>query len=149
MEAIEPLKQIDSVFCYSPSFDVIPKKKHTYTPYLCENDVMLRDAIRKSRFELYKQTSILSIYNKKEKTIYNLSKEQSSFVFFQLLKHALKNMPKTCEAKETMITICRDYYRGNLTELVSINSFNLTYKSSEAIYHGIQKKHLFTSKLTF
>ena len=43
------------------------------------------------------------------------------------------NMPKTVEAKQMMVSRCRDFYRGNLTELANINEFDLTYKSTEAI----------------
>ncbi|CAF4377511.1 unnamed protein product [Rotaria sordida] len=42
-------------------------------------------------------------------------------------------MPKTNEAKKTMVTTCRNYYRGNLTELANIDEFNRTYKSTDAI----------------
>jgi hypothetical protein len=94
---------------------------------------MLRDAISKSREELNQQTALLSMYNKKEKTTWNLSKEQGSFLFFQFFKIILKNLPKMYEAKQKMIRICRNYYRGNLTELANIDDFDRTYKSSDAI----------------
>jgi hypothetical protein len=73
------------------------------------------------------------MYNKKEKATRDLSKEAGSFLFFQLFKTVLKNMPKTAEAKKTMVTTCRNYYRGNLTELANIDDFDRTYKSVDAI----------------
>jgi hypothetical protein len=94
---------------------------------------MLRDAIRISCEELDKQTAIFNMYNNKEKAIYNLLKEQGSFLFFQLFKFLLKTIPKTYEAKQTMITLCRNYYRGNLIELSNIDDFDRTYKSWDAI----------------
>jgi hypothetical protein len=42
-------------------------------------------------------------------------------------------MPKTVEAKKTMVTTCRNYYRGNLTELANIDDFDKTYRSENAI----------------
>jgi hypothetical protein len=42
-------------------------------------------------------------------------------------------MPKTAEAKKTMVTTCRNYYRGNLTELANIDDFDKTYRSENAI----------------
>ncbi|CAF1320589.1 unnamed protein product [Rotaria sordida] len=136
IEAIEPLKQIDSVFFYSPasgSIVDIGQQQHSYLVNLCENEATLIDTIRKSREELDKQTAAFSIYNKKEKATRDLSKEAGSFLFFQLFKSVLKNMPKTAEAKKTMVTTCRNYYRGNLTELKNIDDFDRTYKSSDAI----------------
>lgn len=73
------------------------------------------------------------MYNKKEKATRDLSKESGSFLFFQLFKTVLKTMPRTPEAKKTMVTTCRDYYRGNLTELKNIDEFDRTYKSIDAI----------------
>ncbi len=93
----------------------------------------LNDTIRKSRDELDKQTAAFSMYNKKEKATRDLSKESGSFLFFQLFKSVLKNMPRTPEAKKTMVTTCRNYYRGNLTELKNIDEFDRTYKSVDAI----------------
>lgn len=136
VENIEQLKQIDSVFVYSASADSvvgINQKQHSYFVNWCENERVLTDAIRKSREELNKQTAAFSMYNKKEKATRDLSKEAGSFLFFQLFKTVLKNMPKTPEAKKTMVSTCRDYYRGNLTELANIDDFDKTYKSVDAI----------------
>lgn len=136
IDGIEPLKQIDSVFFYTPQTDEITeiaKKPHAYLVNVCETEAALIDSIRKSREELDKQTQAFSMYNKKEKATRDLSKEAGSFLFFQLFKNVLKNMPKTAEAKKTMVTTCRNYYRGNLTELANIDDFDKNYKSVDAI----------------
>ncbi|CAF3524876.1 unnamed protein product [Rotaria socialis] len=136
MEGIEPLKQIDFVFFYTPQNDAVTdvaKVTHGYLINLCETEEVLIDSLRKSCEELDKQTAAFSIYNRKGKSTRDLSKEAGSFLFFQLLKNVLKNMPKTTEAKKTMFTVCRNYYRGNLTELKNIDDFDLTYKSVDAI----------------
>ncbi|CAF4689688.1 unnamed protein product [Rotaria sp. Silwood1] len=113
--AIEPLKQIDSVFFYSPasgSIDDISEQQHSYLVYLCETEETLIDSIRKSREELDKHIVALRMYNKKDKATRDLSKEA---------------------AKITMVTTCRNYYRGNLTELANIDEFDRTYTSTNAI----------------
>ncbi|CAF0720494.1 unnamed protein product [Rotaria sp. Silwood1] len=136
IEAIKPLKQIDSVFFYAPSpgsIDDINKKEHSYIIISCENEETLEASIIKSREELDKQTTAFSIYNKKEKATRDLSKEAGSFLFFQIFKIVLQNMPKSDGAKKTMVSTCRNYYRGNLTELKNIDDFDRTYKSDDAI----------------
>jgi hypothetical protein len=136
IEALEPLKQIDSVFIYSPAADAvteISQKQHGYLVNWCENEAILAARLKTSREELDKHTAAFSMYNKKEKATRDLSKEAGSFLFFQLFKSVLKNMPKTAEAKKTMVTTCRNYYRGNITELGNIDDFDRTYKSVEAI----------------
>ncbi|CAF1118073.1 unnamed protein product [Rotaria sordida] len=136
IEAIQSLIQIDSVFIYSPSSDAlsaINQKSHNYLLNSCKSDSMLLDSIKKSLEDFEKQAAIFNMFNKKDKPIYDLSIEQNSFLFVQLFKFGLKNMPNTNEAKKAMIDICRNYYRGNLTELVNIDEFDQLYKSSEAI----------------
>ncbi|CAF2356390.1 unnamed protein product [Rotaria sp. Silwood2] len=136
MEAIEQLKQIDSIFFYSTPPGFIPeitKTQHSYLVNSCDSENALIDSIKKSREELDKQTTAFSMYNKKEKATRDLSKESGSFLFFQLFKIVLKSMPKSAGAKKTMVTTCRNYYRGNITELKNIDDFDRTYKSDEAI----------------
>ncbi|CAF3694001.1 unnamed protein product [Rotaria sp. Silwood1] len=136
LEAIKSLKHIDSVFFYSSLPDIIDdinKGQYAYLVYLCETEETLIDSIRKSREELDQHIVTLSMYNIKEKATRDLSKEAGSFIFFQLFKNILKHMPTTDQAKKTMITTCRNYYRGKLTELVNIDEFDRTYKSADAI----------------
>lgn len=136
VNAIEDIKSIDSIFIYSSASNAVEelnKKQHTYIVNWCQNESILLDSLQKSREELDKQTAAFSIYNKKEKATRDLSKEAGSFLFFQLFKSAIQSMPKTSAAKETMVTTCRNYYRGNLTELTNINDFDKNYRSEDAI----------------
>jgi len=91
------------------------------------------NSIQKSYEEFDKQMAAFSMYNKKEKATRNLSKELGSYLFFQIFKNIIQNMSKTYQAKQTMIRICRNYYRGNSVELANIDEFDRIYKSSDAI----------------
>ena len=73
------------------------------------------------------------MYNKIEKDIRDLSKEAGSFVFFQLFKIIIENMPKTAVSRLTMVILAQSYYRENLSELMNIDDFDKTYKSVDAI----------------
>jgi hypothetical protein len=136
LQLIEPLTQIDSLFVYSSSSDSIPvvyQKEHGYLVHWCENKEALTARIKLSHEEVDKQMAVFSIFNKKEKEKRDVSKEAGSFLFFQLFLYALKKMPNTIEAKTTMLTICRYYYRGNLIKLRNIEEFDKTYQSVDAI----------------
>ena len=136
IEAVDKLKQIDSVFVYAPSDETLAalnEKQHSFLVNVCENEETLTVTIQRSSVELDKQNNAFSIYNKKEKATRDLSKEAGSFLFFQLIKTVIKNIPKTAESKATMVATCRNYYRGNKTELANIEDFDRTYKSSDAI----------------
>lgn len=136
IEAIDKLKQVDSIFVFAPSDEtiaVLNEKQHGFLVNLCENEDALTMTIQRSSVELDKQNNAFSIYNKKEKATRDLSKEAGSFLFFQLIKTVIKNIPKTEESKATMVATCRNYYRGNKTELSNIDDFDRTYKSADAI----------------
>jgi hypothetical protein len=62
-----------------------------------------------------------------------MNQEKGSFLFFQVFTAILSSLPKNVEAKRTMVSICRDYYRGNATELSNIAEFEKNYRSVDAI----------------
>ncbi len=109
-----------------------PRQTNSTTGWY-QNEDDLVNAIRRSFKELDQQATTFSWYNQSQKTARDLTKESGSFLFFQLFNIVLKNMPKTPASKQSMISICRDYYQGNTTELANITEFEWTYKSSEAI----------------
>ena len=136
LTALESLAQVDSLFVYSSTFNAQSENNPTQNSRVinrCNNDETLMNAILESQEGLEKQTAAFSLYNQKEKATRDLSKESGSFLFFQLFKTVLLNMPKTTESKQMMLSKCRDYYRGNTKELANIAEFDFTYKSTEAI----------------
>ncbi|UJR38559.1 hypothetical protein I4U23_031225 [Adineta vaga] len=137
LESLNTLTNVDSVIVYSSSFNKSANEtdqvQNSRVITRCENPESLLNTIQSVRNDLAKQTAAFSVYNQNEKSTRDLSKESGSFMFFQLLKSVLMNMPKTQEAKQMMVDKCKEYYRGNLVELANINEFDLTYKSDEAI----------------
>lgn len=109
------------------------EKQHGFLVNACETEETLFGTVQRSSIELEKQNNAFSIYNKKEKATRDLSKEAGSFLFFQLIKTVIKTIPKTEQAKASMVVTCRDYYRGNKKELENIEEFDRTYKSADAI----------------
>lgn len=134
--SLDSLPQVDSLFVYSSTSNAQPGNNSTENSRIisrCNNDQSLANAIQESREGVEKQTAAFSLYNQKEKTTRDLSKEAGSFLFFQMFKTVLLHMPKTAESKHMMLSKCRDFYRGNLKELANIAAFDLTYKSTDAI----------------
>ncbi|CAF1424071.1 unnamed protein product [Adineta steineri] len=137
IELIEPMKHIDSLFIYSSSSSssssVVNQNEHSYIINLCRDKKELMNSIQKSYEALDKQLGTFTIYNKEEKFMRDLSKDGGSFLYFQLFLNLLKYLPKTDEARNCMIRICRNYYRGNFNELKNIEEFDRTYRSIDAI----------------
>lgn len=133
---LEAQPHVDSLLVYSTLAALSSSTENSQRHYItkrCANEQDLETAIQQSREELNQQSAAFSMYNQKEKATRDLSKESGSFLFFQMFKNVIRNMPKTEEAKKTMISNCRNYYRGNMKELANIEEFDLTYKSTEAI----------------
>ena len=127
---LEPLKQIDSLFLLAPNPpDEIPIRVTAY----CSDQASLITEVKQAQMQLEKQIAAFSVYDQAEKATRDLSREAGSFLFFQLFKTVILNMPKTTQARRLMISKCRDYYRGNTKELTNIDDFERNYKASEAI----------------
>jgi len=136
IEKLEEMKDLDSVFVYSSTNDSISllnEKQRPYVVHWCDSVESLSEGIKRSREEVTQHAKAFNMYNKKEKATRDLTKEAGSFLFFQLFKMVMASMPRTVDAKRTMITRCREYYRGNAKELANIDEFDKTYKPEEAI----------------
>ena len=130
LSQIENLRQIDSVFIYSTE---PPKTLPSCPTSHCADSMSLVTELRRAREQFEKQMAAFSVYNKEEKATRDLTKETGSFLFFQLFKMVLRNMPSNSQAKKLMVSKCRDYYRRNNKELTNVDDFERNYKASDAI----------------
>ena len=133
---IHQLKQVDSIFIFCLKID---KYQHLLKEY--ESIV----GIYKDRSTLFKiigehvrllrrQLDVFSFYDEhKEKATRDLSKESAEFLWFQLLKDILLQMPRNDQAKQELIDFSLQYYRGNRKEHKHIIEFQQSYKSEQSI----------------
>ncbi|CAF3827795.1 unnamed protein product [Rotaria sp. Silwood1] len=82
-----------------------------------------------------------SFFDQHEKALKDLSEESAAFLWFQLFNYVVARLPRNQQAKQQMIQICKDYYRGNKKEIRAIEDFEKTYRSEDSI--------LWYSKQTF
>lgn len=90
----------------------------------------------KPLFDILKQqiNSIFNLFNQIDKPIRDLEHESSSYLWYQLFRDTLMTMhTETDQCKQQLINYCRSYYRLNKKYLEDINTFEQTYKSSDAI----------------
>lgn len=81
-----------------------------------------------------KQIQTFSFFDRQQKSTKDLSKESGAFLWFQLFSYILTRFPRNDHAKQQMIDICRQYYRGNTKELKLIDQFAREYRSEHAIH---------------
>jgi hypothetical protein len=81
----------------------------------------------------YKRSLVFSIFNQKQDTTRELSKEATTFLWYQVAFHILRQMPADKEAKDTMLEVCRNYYIHNKQELKKIKEYENTERADQAI----------------
>ncbi|CAF2810913.1 unnamed protein product [Rotaria sp. Silwood2] len=142
---ISSLNQIDSVFIFCA-------KKTRYEYLLNEYSniigiyINLQDlckAVKEQIDFFYKQIQTFSFFDQHEKSIKDLSKESAEFLWFQLFNYVIARLPRDQQAKQQMIQICRQYYRGNTTETKLINDFEQNYRSEDAIHWYSKQSFLY------
>jgi tetratricopeptide (TPR) repeat protein len=96
--------------------DVLSKDVHVCSSYLSSLNVLSENSINKS--------------------IRELKNEDAEFMNFQILLEILCRMKfaNDTDAKYDIFSLCRQQYAGNDQELETINEFEATYKSENAIW---------------
>ncbi|CAF3482310.1 unnamed protein product, partial [Rotaria sp. Silwood2] len=146
IDDVHKLRQVDTIFLYTTAplsieFSSINfETKYNKLVVVLDGEQQLIASIIKISQELSKQYNLFNLYNHKHKAFCNLSQSSASFLWFQLFKKMLINLPKedidldkNDVAKKHMIQHCYDYYRHNQTQLKNIAEFETTYKASNAI----------------
>ncbi|CAF2118532.1 unnamed protein product [Rotaria magnacalcarata] len=134
---IEGLKQVDSIFIFCLKVkkyqDLLHKHEFIVGTY-CECSALI-DAIKQSVELLHRQLTAFSFYNEhKEKATRDISKESAEFLWFQLFKDVILQMPRSNRAKQELIDFSRQYYHGNRKEYENITEFQHSYELDKSIY---------------
>jgi len=137
LDQIHDLPQVDSIFIFCINLtkyknEFLDSKKYSKIIDIFDNENRLIELIREELNDLHKQLATFSLY-KNQKSTRDLSSESASFLWFQLFKDILLEMPRSEQAKQEMIEQCKQYYRGNNEELRLINEFEQTYTKSDTI----------------
>ena len=136
LTAIGTYRQLDSVFIFC-------MKKTRYENLTSEypNIVGIYTTVDELCASLREQIDLIdqqlqtfSFYNQHQKCIRDLSKESAEFLWFQLFNDVISRLPRNQQAKQQMLDVCRQYYRGNLKQEIFINKFERTYQPEEAIH---------------
>jgi tetratricopeptide (TPR) repeat protein len=134
LNQIHDLPQVDSIFIFCINLTKYKNQSEQYTKIVgvFDNEEQLIESIRQELNDLHKQLATFSLY-KNQKSTRDLLEESASFLWFQLFKDILLQMPRTDQAKNEMIEQCKHFYRGNNEELQLIDEFERTYTKSDTI----------------
>ena len=133
---IHEMRQIDSVFLVSIDDETLEDLLSKYAKIIgCFNDAKtLIESVEENIRLAQKQTMVFSFYNQHKKPTRVLSKESALFLWFQLFKNALLNMPSADrQAKDDLVQFLQQRYRNNNKQMRLIEEFQRNYKADDAI----------------
>jgi tetratricopeptide (TPR) repeat protein len=135
LPVISALSQIDSIFIYCMKID---RYQHLISDYsktigIYNNLNTLCTSIREQIDLVDKQLQAFSFFDQHQQSTKDLAQKPAEFLWFHLFNHIILRLPRNQQAKQQMINICRQYYRGNTKELSLIDQFDREYRSEEAI----------------
>ncbi|CAF3620755.1 unnamed protein product [Rotaria sp. Silwood1] len=132
---ISAFRQIDSIFIFCMNKDRHEHLLNEYSNiigiYVHLND--LCNSIKEQIDFIQKHIQTCSFFDRYEKSTKDLSKESAHFLWFQLFRYVIIRLPKTQNAKQHMIQMCKQYYRGNRKQMKLIYDFEQNYQSTDAI----------------
>ncbi|CAF2128491.1 unnamed protein product [Rotaria magnacalcarata] len=132
-------EKIDTIyiFCLNVSLyqDLIDEKKYSRLIGIYAEYESLFTIVKQQIHLILKHLSIFNLFNHNDKPIRDLEHESNNYLWYQLFRDTLMTMhTETEQCKQQLIDYCRSYYRSNKKFLEDINTFEQTYKSSDAIY---------------
>lgn len=100
-----------------------------------ESETMLERLQRDIQLLLnhFTPVNIFTMQNLKETTLQNIDKEQSTYMWFQLLIETLLRLPRTPQAYRELIEECAERYNHNNVEKRKIEQFKTDYKNENVV----------------
>ena len=121
------------VFCRNRAYHVKLMSEYSKIVDVFTAQEELLQSLRNTMDTVEKQMFAFSLFDQKQKSTRDLSKDSASFLCHQLLIHVLKRMPQDDHAKNDLLTTCSSYYAMNKKELKKIKEFRLSYSREKAI----------------
>jgi hypothetical protein len=94
----------------------------------------LYDRLRKTISLIEKQVITFSMFDQKQKSMQDISKESNVFLWYQVLFYVLRQMPADKMAKKEMLKMCRSYFRHSKKEQENIKQYRKTERKDKAIW---------------
>ncbi|CAF1315002.1 unnamed protein product [Adineta steineri] len=135
LSQIHDAQQITAVFvfCGNRKYHIELISKYSKVVDVFTKQDILLQSIRDTMQIVEKQLLAFSLFDQKQKSTKDLSKDSASFLWHQLLLHVLKKMPQDEQAKTDLVTICLDFYGTNKQESKKIEKFRKHYTCEQAI----------------
>ena len=129
------LRQVNSIFIFCLKHD---RYKHLIGEYSKIIGIYARldDLCFSIRHEIElvdNELQTFSVFDRHQKSTKDLSQQLGEFLWVQLFHYVIIRLPRQQQAKQQMIDVCRQYYRGNNEELQLVDEFERYYHPKDAI----------------
>ena len=121
------------VFCADKTKHEVWAKQFNKIRGVFIDDVCLSTKLKDDACSLSNINFPFGLFDPDQRTLHDLTKEQASFMWSQLIIEVLLRLPQTSEAKSEMIEECRTRYKDNEAQLEKITIFETIYRASDAI----------------
>ncbi|CAF1367953.1 unnamed protein product [Rotaria magnacalcarata] len=110
--------------------------KVTYFADFEKMSVVIKEDIK----QLVKQSVGFSLFDEREKSTMDLTRDAATFLWFQMLFKVLKNQFQSDRLRREMIVTCRRVYAGNCNELANIDGYHRDEKKTLNAIHWYTKE---------
>ena len=101
---------------------------------LFQSENELHDAVQTRIVLKEKQVVPFSVFDQRQQSTKDLSKEFNVFLWYQVLFHTLQKLPADRQAKEEMLQICSNYYQQDPRQEQIIEEYRQSSTENQAIY---------------
>jgi tetratricopeptide (TPR) repeat protein len=131
---VNSLDQIHSIFIFSMNNNRYENLIDQYPKIIGIYDLdELCKSIKNQIEFVNNQLQTFSFLNPYQQSTKNLSKSSAEFLWFQLFKQIITQLPETKQTKQEMIQMCKRYYHTNTKQLQLIKQFDKEYQPDAAI----------------
>ncbi|CAF3469718.1 unnamed protein product [Rotaria socialis] len=121
------------IFCADKNKHEIWTKQFNKIRGVFNDDLLLSIKVKDDVCSLVNINFPFGLFDSTQRSLQELSKEQASFMWFQLVTELLLRLPHTPDSKAEMVTECRSHYKENGVQLEKITIFENTYQACNAI----------------
>ncbi|CAF1278354.1 unnamed protein product [Adineta ricciae] len=149
LDKIHDLPQVHSVFVFCMKVSQYKQRLFDWNRYskiidVFDNEDLLINSIRLELNDLQRHLLTFSFYDR-QRSVKDLSRDSASFLWFQLFKDVLFEIPSSEQTKDELIDQCSQYYQGNSEVVENIEAFIEKYTEQNAVEW--YRKKTFISRL--
>ncbi|CAF1608096.1 unnamed protein product [Rotaria magnacalcarata] len=143
---IHELRAIRGIFIFCEASNLYRCLLGDYSPKIVDiyndRDSLLK-SISKTMRLIEKQNIVFHLFDRKQNSTRDLSRNFTTFLWHSLLIRVLRKMAVDEKEKNDMLDHCTAYYRHNKEEIKKINQFRISYTSDQAIKYYTNNSFLY------